>query len=181
MTPAKLLEAVKARFSVLLNNDANQLNELLKQALSTYESKAGHWREALLEAAKAPLPEDFQQKITCRDYHGYHASVNLDTANMKVSIENASQLSFPVSLFYYVNLRDVDLDTYELPHECIRLVSDYLYLLIAIPEFKRQARIAAANNYDTSVYPSEDSLQAQKNELENSMANQMVLPNVKVR
>ncbi|MDC5753621.1 hypothetical protein [Vibrio europaeus] len=181
MTPAKLLESVKARFSVLLNNDVNQFNEFLKQALSTYESKAGHWREALLETGETPLPEDFQQKVTCRDRRGYHVRVRLDTVNKKVIIENADRLSLPCSFFYYVNLRDVDLDTYELPHECVRLVSDYLYVLIAIPEFERQARIAASNGYDTSVYPSQDSLQTQKNDLEIAMTNQMVMPNVKVR
>ncbi len=180
MTPAKLLEAVKSRFSVLLNTDPAQFNEFLRQSLSTYESKAGYWKEVTLETSETTIPEDFQQKITCRDSRGYQARVSINSSQSLV-VENPGRVSFPCTLFYYVSLRNVDLDSYELPHECIRLVSDYLYVLIAIPEFERQARVAAANNYDTSVYPSQDSLQTRKDELETEMVNQMVLPHVRVR
>ncbi|WP_070965013.1 hypothetical protein [Vibrio sonorensis] len=181
MTPASLLESVKQRFSVLLNTDTNQFNVFLRQALQTYEASAGCWKVMRLESAESPLPSDYKEKIICRDRGRYHVSVFVDEVNKTLIVENPSRASFPCDFIYYTNLSGVDLDTYELPNECEHLVSKYLYVLIAIPEFERQARISAANNYDTSAYPSQAELQAQKTEIETEMRNQMVLPNVRVR
>lgn len=188
MTPNELLEEVKLRFYSLLHNDADKLAALLKQALGAYQDRAG-----VIETVKVKVldknddgdscfavPADFLARVMVKNATGNFVSSQYDRITQKLLVGGGATL--PLSFTYFVNLRGVDLDSYQLQPDIIGLVQEYLEVLIAIPNSERNRRVAIAGNIDTSDIPTEESLYTRKMEIEERMkAAKSALPMVSIQ
>ncbi len=181
MTPNKLLEQVKSRFVNLFHKEPEALTNLLCQALGVYQDRAGIVEKIILEndGLTVSIPDSFDGLIACGNKNGSRVKVSVKDGAFDLS--NARAYDYPLTLSYFVDLRGVDLDTYELPSETIRLISDYLEVLIQIPNAARDMRVAVAGGFDTSHIPTEPDLRGRLKELELEIEAQLVLPTVSVR
>jgi hypothetical protein len=185
MTPQELLAAVVGRFSVM-HVDETQRNVFLRDALGKYGEKAG---VAELKKIKALLADEDGAYIECPPYMSglmavrckydrfVRAEYDRQHATLRIHDNDARKSPLPFTFRYFVNLRDVDFATYQLPSNIISLVSDYLEVLIQIPNYERQKTALAAGAMDSSHLPSNEYLQDRKTMLEQQMAdNRVALP-----
>lgn len=170
MTPALILEMVKARFVPLLHSEEQALNALLKQALLTYQDLAGVIKtHTIVDIDKNQLPDHFLARIAVSDSDLDFVSSTVDTDNNQLVLNLNGYESPPLTLTYAVNLVDVDVNTYELPSNSIGMISDYLECLISIPNTQRQRRIAAAGKIDVSDLETHAELMDRKKAIEDNM------------
>ncbi|EKO3439471.1 hypothetical protein NTE19_003363 [Vibrio fluvialis] len=180
-TPKDLLEEVKTRFVTLFHNDEVKLKNLLKQAMRTYQDKAGVVKKITIESPQltVSIPANFDGLVACGNKNGSRVPVSVSGDNFNLSAARASD--YPLTLSYFVDLKGVDFESYELPSEIESHIADYLEALIRIPNSQREAVVAAAGGFDTSHIPSEADLRARLESLELEMESQLVLPTVSVR
>ncbi|WP_413113441.1 hypothetical protein [Thaumasiovibrio sp. DFM-14] len=168
MTPVELLEQVKQRFHTLLHDDEQALKGLLRQALTLYQDKAGVIRRYRYQEggviAPFSLPSDFMSRISVTDSTGKFIPATLFDDELDMSLTGREV--YPLILTYMVALGSVDLDEYLLPRTAIGHISDYLEILIKIPNSERMRRVATAGKLDTSDIPTEAELYQRKQELE---------------
>ncbi len=146
---------------------------LLKTALGAYQDKAGVSERIKIktvvkdeyQVASFSVPDDFLARVVVKDRTGNYVSANYDRHEKRMIIES-TRYRLPLTFDYLVNLREVDLDTYELQPEIVGLVQDYLEVLISIPNNERRRRVALAGNLDVSDIPVESESFARKTELE---------------
>jgi hypothetical protein len=165
MTPNELLDLVKSQFQVLYI-ESGKLTNLLRQALGTYQDKAGVVRKLQFgdDATEAATPEDLLEVIFVADVRGRWHEHRSGDDSITV-IEQAGKSVKPYVLSYFVNLRDMDIDTDELPPETVGPLRDYLEALIAIPNTARARQIATATGIQ-GEYPSDEELRTRKESLE---------------
>jgi len=177
MTPAQLLDEVKARFYSLLHKEPNALNVLLKQALGAYQDRAGVTDVVKIKTLNKnddgdpcfPVPSDFLARVTVKDKHGKFVISNYNRREKSVVLNNA-RCVMPLSLMYFVDLSSVNIESYELPNEIVGLIKDYLEILITIPNAERNRRVAIAGNLDVSDIPAEADLFSRKADIEIRMS-----------
>lgn len=177
MTPAQLLDEVKARFYSLLHNEPQALNVLLKQALGAYQDRAGVTDVVKIKTLDKnedgdpcfSVPSDFLARVTVKDKYGKFVISDYNRRE-KVMVLNNARGVMPLSLMYFVDLSSADIATYELPNEIVGLIKDYLEMLIAIPNAERNRRVAIAGNLDVSDIPAEADLFSRKIEIETRMS-----------
>lgn len=174
MTPTEILDHVRAHFPVLYVNEARQ-GQLLAQALGMYQEKAGAVKRLDMSdaATETEIPEDFLECAVAMDANGrYHECVVTDD---KITITPGRKSSKPYRVYYFVNLRDYDLET-ALPAESVSLLIDYLTVLLEIPNTNRMREIAATTGLQID-YPTIDDLQGRKLTLELAMEeSQAIIP-----
>ncbi len=186
MTPNELLDLVKAQFQVIYLDSA-KLTNLLKQAIGTYQDKAGLIRKLQFgdEDTEADTPDDLLEIIGVSDaegrWHEYRTAVSEDTVTVTVveqlypGTTTVKSLK-PYTMTYFVNLRDMDLEEDELPAETIGLLRDYLEALIAIPNTARARQIATATGIQAE-YSTDEELKVRKDALELAMEDsQAIIP-----
>lgn len=178
MTPYKLLESVKARFTPLMHREELKLEALLVQALRAYQDRAGHIKKFRVERrdiTSATKPGDYLVLVGACDKRG--DMVYSDDFGDELAFEYSWNTVFPVTVSYMANLADLDLHNDEVPAEIIGVVSNYLEALIAIPNFDRVRRASIAGKLDTSAIPDENTLNQRKLDLETDMsARRAILP-----
>lgn len=185
MTPQELLAAVVGRFSVLHVNETQQ-SVFLRDALGKYGEKAGLSEQKKI---KALLTDDDGAYIDCPAYMAglmslkckhsglVRAHYDRQSATLRIHENDARKSPLPFTLIYFVNLRAVDVATYQLPPNIISLISDYLEVLIQIPNYERQKTALAAGAMDASHLPSNEYLQDRKTTLEQQMSdNRVAIP-----
>lgn len=185
MTPQELLAAVLGRFSVM-HVDETQQNVFLRDALGKYGEKAGLSERKKI---KALLTDEDGAYIECPPYMAglmalrckYDGFVRADydrqNATLRIHDNDARKSPLPFTLMYFVNLRAVDVATYQLPPNVISQISDYLEVLIQIPNYERQKTALSAGGMDTSHLPSNEYLQDRKTTLEQQMSdNRVAIP-----
>ncbi|EKI3096608.1 hypothetical protein PC510_003889 [Escherichia coli] len=179
MTPRELLDDVIGRFPVLLHDDDDALRRLLVQALGTYQDRAGVIRTVLLkrglgESARE-LPDDFLYQVgVCDSLDGFICSSVIDG---KLELELCGCINWPLKFRYLVNLREMDIETGTVPPNIIGMVSNYLEILIKIPNTDRLRTVSIAGKLDVSTLPDDATLYERKTQLENDMANlRAILP-----
>ncbi len=184
-TPNELLTSVKLRFPSLIHKESDSLETLLVQALTKYQDLAGVTKKLriqksdLTESNEVALPDDFLARVVVNDNHKHFIVSDVwdDAGVIELGLDGGE--SYPLVLTYLVALGDVDIDSYELPKTAISLLSEYLQVLIAIPNAERLRRVLIAGKMDTSDVPLEADLQARKTELEEKMAaSKAMLPTI---
>jgi hypothetical protein len=178
MTPAELLEQAKNSFIVLYHGDPDKLTLLLRQALGTYQDKAGVIREISYGTGfEIAVPDDFLTVATSKDAVGNYHEVRRVDGSLRI-VETSISVK-PYKTHYFVNLRDYDLET-DLPPEIIGTLLDYLIALIEIPNTARGKKIALATGQQAD-FTSEEVLVARKQALEEAMEEaQAIIPIVSV-
>ena len=188
MTPLQLLEEVKARFYSLLHNEQPKLEALLRQSLSAYQDNAGVMEVMKVRELKkdeygdqyCDVPSYFLARVMVKGCSGDYIPSRYEHATKRLFVEGRVRL--PLTLTYFVNLREVDLNEHELKPEITGLIQDHLELLIAVPNSERNRRVAIAGNIDTSDIPTEEVLTSRKVEVEQKMkAARSAMPMVSIQ
>lgn len=184
MTPRELLDQVCARFSILQVEPDKRL-ALLKDALGTYGEKAGVTKAIRIRAYKTQdgepyidYPEAFAGVLQLKDSYSEIIRHELlaDESIIRIHHRDAHQ-PLPWTFSYFVALRNVNIDTFELPDRIIGLLGDYLQVLIEIPNYERQKTALAAGQIDSSHLPTDADLQARKEALQLLMgSNRVAIP-----
>lgn len=178
MTPAKLLEGVKARFRPLLVNEEATLQALLRKALAAYQDRAGVMKVIKLEKGtgnSVPFPVDMLALVHVSDANG--GLVYSDPFDGSIEIDLMGSERWPLRLYYFANLRDTPHDTYELPNDAVGMIEDYLEALIAVQNTDRIRRVEISGKFDASNLPDESTLHQRVLDLEDKMAsNRAIVP-----
>lgn len=171
MTPNKLLEEVKSRFTPLLVTEKATLEAKLKQALSAYQDRAGHIQRIRIRkeaGVSLPYPDDYLSLVGVTDNRG--VLVYSDDYGSAIELDLVGNEKFPLTLTYLVNLSDRPLDEWTVPPAIRALIMDYLEILIAILNVERQRRVSIAGKLDASGLPDETTLYQRKMDLETNMS-----------
>lgn len=187
MTPKQLLDEVKCRFYALLHCEPHALNVLLKQALGAYQDRAGAMEQFTVGEVSINngirtinVPSDFLSRVMVKDKYGNFVASAFDRVEKKLVIED-SKYTLPLRVQYFANLRNVDLENYELNPTIVGLIQDYLEVLIAIPNSERLRRTGIAGNLDTSDIPTEADLHTRKQAIEERMTqSRSALPMISI-
>ena len=177
MTPNDILRAVKARFTPLLVVEEETLEGLLRSALTAYQDRAGLVKRTHINkeaGTSLPYPDDYLELVHVVDKRSslvfaepYDDSLELDLLGDEI---------YPFALVYLVNMRDCDLDKWQVPASICGMIENYLECLIDIPNTERKRRVSISSKFDTSSYPDETTLYQRKIDLEDKMsANRAII------
>lgn len=185
MTPIMLLDEVKKRFTVLLHDDQEQLESLLRKALATYQEKVGVVRRMRITEIREggnALPSDFLVRMSVVDANKMHVSTSVWADDGVIEFSLSGRERLPFTMAYLANLSNIDLNTYELPPLSVSILADYLQALIAIPNSERLRRASIAGKLDASDIGTEADLMTRLKEVELEMSSRRaVLPVISVR
>ncbi|MEG5932550.1 hypothetical protein UXN85_21010 [Enterobacter hormaechei] len=171
MSPMELLDTVKKRFKPLLVQETEVLEQMLVKTLTTYQDRAGHARRLRLtqgDGLAIPFPSDYLELVHVSDNRGCAVIADVFETNIELSLFGDEL--YPFTLTYFVNLRDMDLKTGELPRQIIGYLDDYLYHLIDTQNTERLRRVSVAGKLDASTLPDEQTMYQRKIDLENAMS-----------
>lgn len=177
MTPAQLLQGVQGRFSVLLI-EPDQQRQLLIDALGQYQDLAGVTKTVRIASRQPtrPIPPDFLAVCGTTDAIGDFIPVTEEfDEDGKRQLCFEERAVYPLRFMYLVKLRDVDLETYELPDSAVGMIQDYLEVLISIPNDERMSRIQEAGRLDISRTPTPDAGEAKLAALREAMKSQRAM------
>ena len=141
MTPNALLEEVKTRFLPLLVTDPNRLDNLLRQALRTYQDRAGVLRNIDRETAEFDRPDDALELVTASDANGNYVECKefrRDDGSVYWRMLTDCRHVAPFRICYLLHLAELDLLAGDLPRGIVSLLGDYLECLIDIENTRRQ-------------------------------------------
>lgn len=174
-TPKELLESVKTRFTPLLVTDEKVLDQMLIKALTTYQDRAGYARRAILTGTDTcyPYPDDYLELIHVIDNRG---GLVLAEPYDQLLLQPDRRSVRPFTIVYLVNLREVNLEEWQIPASIIGYLDDYLYHLILMANTERIRRVSIAGKLDVSALPDEVTLYQRKIDLETAMsANRAII------
>jgi len=160
MTPNEVLNDAKSQFPILYYKDPLKLEALLKRALGVYQDKAGMIKKVTTTgtATSISIPDDMLSVIFANDKNSrYHEVIEGET---NLSIEEDTDSEGPYTFYYFVNLRDFDLDE-DLPSGIAGTLIDYVAALIDIPNTERARAVALATGRQIEL-PSNDEMNNRK-------------------
>lgn len=170
MTPNKVLNQVKQRFSPLLLEDHLCTAKLL-QALQTYQDTAGVITRIEIPGKDAifPYPVDYLELVHVVDARA--GLVYADPYPDGIHIDATYKDRPPFVMTYLKRLDNVDLDTFKMPPTIIGMISDYLAALIDYDNSARKRRVLEAGKINTVDVPDENTLKQRILDLEKKMAD----------
>lgn len=173
MTPNELLTSVKARFSVLLVDNDQQLTAMLVDSLRKYRDKAGV-RNTLItnEAGLFELPSDFLAMSTIKDEEQDAIFATPMAAGGVKVIKLPTDAVYPVTISYFVDLLKIDHDE-ELPEKCIDLTAKHLQTQIERANDVRIKQIESLADGDVSDLSSPAEKDAALAAIEQQMSMEM--------
>lgn len=179
MTPNEALESATSQFTPLYHSDSDKLESLLRRALGVYQDKAGVIKTVKstdLETFVA-IPDDMLSAIYASDKNSrYHEVIQDETS---LSVEEDTNSYPPYTFYYFVNLRDYDLDT-DLPSGIVGILIDYIVALIDIPNTERARAVAISTGRQTEL-PSNAEMVERKTVIESYMEdNRTIIPMMSV-
>ncbi|EKN4689567.1 hypothetical protein [Yersinia ruckeri] len=172
MTPNELLDSVKARFKPLLVVEEDALKGMLVKALTEYQDRAGLVKRCHLgkEAGTSlPYPSDYLELVHITDKRG--SLVFTEPYDDTLEIDLMGDERYPFALVYLANMRDCDLNKWEIPAAICGVIENYLECLIDIQNTERKRRVSVAGKLDVSHIPDEPTLYQRKIDLEDKMAS----------
>lgn len=166
MTPNELLRDATEKFSVMYLTPALQ-DVLLRQAIATYQRIVGPRAQmTLVDNNPVPLPGGFLNVALCCDSQGrWHDT--LVTGGTVAVLTTAKSLA-PFTLHYFVNLSAIDPAADHLPSGSLTLLSEYLQVLLAIPNTARAREVMTATGIQAEL-PGDEELASRKAVLEQEM------------
>ena len=174
MTPNDLLRAVKIRFTTLLLDEHERLEELLKHSMRRYQDKAGATGSLYIDAASAAengveVPPFFMQLIGCHDNNGSYHETRIDYDGF-INVANASPWSQPpYKVDFVMNLSMIPLDIGQLPPESVGLIEQHLYHLIELQNNERLKLTNQAARLPADHIPAQAETQAKIDQIELAM------------
>lgn len=162
---------------------APQQRQLLIDAMGQYQDLAGVTKTVKLsERTTYSVPADYLAPIVASDAEGNYTPTEITAdENGKETLELDPYAVLPVRFTYLVNLRGVNLETYQIPHTAVGMIQDYLEVLVATPNDERTARIQEAGKLDTSRLPTPTDREAQLASLREAMKSQRaILPMITI-
>ena len=174
MTPAELLENAKSsidEYHLLVGEDA--MAAQLKIALGEFQARSGCTKTERLTLEEAGQGKDVgfteDDVIFAVDKSGEYYDVNFEGSRIFVcDIDDYSEAPFNVD--YAVDLRNLDTDNGVIPRKAIQPVLRYLIVLIKILNYSQVNSAYLASGMDTSELESLESLQTQKQAIEQEMS-----------
>lgn len=187
MTPNELLEEAKGRFVPLYYNDESDLQALLKQALAKYQTKAGSIATVIVtedDENVVGLPSDYLDLMMAVDSKARYVECAIDTTSSEITIipadsdDDWSDTTFPVTVHYFQNMRDLNLASGKLPNGSTSMLLDYLVALIEQQNTPRKAMMEADIAGLQGELPSSQELKDRILQLEEQMEDMkaMVMP-----
>ncbi|MEB7891889.1 hypothetical protein NGK36_21760 [Hafnia alvei] len=177
MTPNDILLSVKQRFTPLLVVEEDTLKGMLKSALTAYQDRAGLVKRTQLDkeaGTSLPYPEDYLELVHVVDKRG--SLVFADPYDDKLELDLMGDERYPFTLVYLVNMRDCDIDKWQVPASICGMIENYLECLIDIPNTERKRRVSISGKLDVSNLPDESTLYQRKIDLEDKMsANRAII------
>lgn len=140
MTPREMLEEVKTRFTPLFITDEKRLDNLLRQALRTYQDRAGVLRNLDVCEQEFCRPADALELVTSCDSRGTFVEcreIRLLDGTVRWRLLPDCRHTGPYRLTYLLHLAEIDLDSGQLPRGTTSLLADYLEALIDIENTRR--------------------------------------------
>lgn len=148
----------------------------MEEALETYQRIAAPFKELITvgTATEIAIPSDFLSVVVCGDANGRWHKVLVGTETMKVCTSIRSVA--PYTIHYFVDLVNMDVDTGEIPADCVPLLRKYLRILLTEPNTKRHKEVMAATGIQVDL-PSSEELDADKKDVEQEMEDtQAIVP-----
>lgn len=172
MTPRQLLDEVKTRFLPLLVTDQTRLDNMLKQALRTFQDRAGVLRNIERDTEEFVRPEDALELVTASDGNGNYVECResrREEAGQPViywTMQADCRHVPPYRICYLLHLAELDLDNGQLPRGVVTLLGDYLECLINIENTKRLRMANQTAGLPTDGFLTDSELQERKVNLE---------------
>lgn len=180
MSPQELLEGVLARFTMLLHDEPEKLEALLKMAIRRYQDRAGAIGYFTLsdDPESHVLPPYFLQLVSVTDAEGNYHEAEIRQGNLHILRPNSRSVT-PYRVCYLIDLTAIPLDIGILPRECIGLIEQYLYHLIELPNNDRIRVSNSAAGLPVDHLPAAGEVQARIDALEEAMSEEgFQLPSV---
>lgn len=172
MTPLELLEEVKTRFLPLLVTDAQRLQNIVRQALRTYQDRAGVLRSIDSETATLVRPSEALELVTASDARGNWIECK-ETRNQDGVVVWELQASrstrAPYRVTYLLHLSAINLEADTLPRGTVSLIGDYIECLIDIENTKRLRMANQTAGLPVDGFRSDSELLERKAALETDM------------
>lgn len=175
MTPRELLNAAKKRFSVIYLAEGMQ-ESLLEEALDTYQRIVGPFEELTTSGVVTEIakPANFLAVAVCSDQLGRWHKVLATNTTLQVCINAKSQP--PYTIYYFVDLANLDIETGKIPDDSVPLLRKYLRILLDIQNMKRHREVIAVIGIQTDL-PSSEELENDKTAAEQEMEDaQAIIP-----
>lgn len=177
-TPNELLKKVKKRFlPLLIENETELLETQLIKALTQYQDLAGYTADVRIakgDSLSIPCPDDYLELVGVKDATGNYVSAHVFSG--VIEINSSQRISYPLTMSYLVRLSALDLQTGIVPPVAEGIISDYLEVLIAIPNAAIDRKISIAGKLDSSGIPDEVTLTQRKLDLEREMSTRGAIP-----
>lgn len=177
-TPNDLLKKVKKRFlPLLIENETDLLESQLVKALTQYQDLAGYTTDVRIakgDSLSIPCPTDYLELVGVKDATGNYISASVFSG--VIEINSTQRVTYPLTMSYLVRLSALDLQNGIVPPVAEGIISDYLEVLIAIPNAAIDRKISIAGKLDSSGIPDEVTLTQRKLDLEREMSTRGAIP-----
>lgn len=180
MSPIDLLAGVCARFTMLLHDEPEKLEALLKMAIRRYQDRAGAvgYFTVSDDPDSQSMPPYFLQLVSVTDADGNYHEAEIRQGSLHILRPNSRSVP-PYRVCYLIDLTAIPLYTGMLPRECIGLIEQYLYHLIELPNNDRIRVSNSAAGLPVDHLPAASEVQARLDALDEAMTEEgFQLPSV---
>lgn len=188
MTPNQIIKFGTERHQILLYDDPEQIESLMRYTLTRYESKASvlnsvYIEELTNEELWLDKPEDFKSLVYAEDDRGIFQPSRLRARDSveRIFVQKDNKTILPVKVHYFVSLSGIDLDA-ELPRGVsVSLVMDHFFTMLDRENSKELRNSSAVTGIQDSSESDETLTQRIMNLETLFEGEQAILPPITVR